>query len=148
MEQKNEAYQRLIKSGVRPSVQRYAIMNYLLMHPIHPTVDKVYQDLCDQIPTLSRTTVYNTLRLLAEHNAAQMITIDDHHVCYDGNINPHVHFICKKCGKIIDLFDEKAPHIRKHTTSDGNIVEEEQLYYRGLCAECAAKEKAEHTDEK
>jgi Fur family peroxide stress response transcriptional regulator len=26
---------------------------------------------------------------------------------------------------------------------DGNIVEEEQLYYKGICAECAAKEKAE-----
>ncbi|MFA6727906.1 MAG: Fur family transcriptional regulator [Prevotella sp.] len=146
MEQKNEAYQRLIKSGVRPSVQRYAIMNYLLTHPIHPTVDKVYQGLCDQIPTLSRTTVYNTLRLLAEHNAAQMITIDDHHVCYDGNINPHVHFICKKCGKIIDLFDEKAPRIRKHVTIDGNVIEEEQLYYKGLCADCAAKEKAEREE--
>jgi Fur family peroxide stress response transcriptional regulator len=109
MEQKNEAYQRLVKNGVRPSVQRYAIMNYLLTHFDHPTVDEVYQGLCDQIPTLSRTTVYNTLRLLSEHNAAQMITIDDHHVCYDGNINSHVHFICKKCGKIIDLFDEKAP---------------------------------------
>ena len=143
MEQKNEAYQRLVKNGVRPSVQRYAIMNYLLTHFDHPTVDEVYQGLCDQIPTLSRTTVYNTLRLLSEHNAAQMITIDDHHVCYDGNINPHVHFICKKCGKIIDLFDEKAPRVRKQTMIDGNIVEEEQPYYKGICAECAAKEKAE-----
>lgn len=24
-----------------------------------------------------------------------MITIDDHHVCYDGDIHPHVHFFCR-----------------------------------------------------
>ena len=79
-----EAHQRLIDCGVRPSIQRLAIMEYLLTHFTHPTVEDVYQSLCDRIPKLSRTTVYNTLRLFSEHHVAQMITIDDHHVCYDG----------------------------------------------------------------
>lgn len=61
----------------------------------HPTVEDVYAGLCSKMPTLSRTTVYNTLRLLSEHNAARMITIDEHRVCYDGNTGPHVHFYCK-----------------------------------------------------
>lgn len=131
------AYNRLIECDIRPSVQRIAIMDYLLTHPIHPTIDDVYQELYKTIPTLSRTTVYNTLRMMSEKNAAQMITIDEHRVCYDGNTTPHVHFFCKKCGKVIDLFDEKAPKMTKQKVIEGNIVDEQQLYYKGICADCA-----------
>ncbi len=138
-----EAYNRLIERGIRPSLQRLAIMDYLINHPIHPTVDDVYQGLCNKIPTLSRTTVYNTLRMLSEEQAAQMITIDDHRVCYDGNINNHIHFYCKKCGKVIDLFEEQAPQFEEDKMVGGNIVQEEQLYYKGICAECAKKMKAD-----
>ena len=135
-----EAYNRLQETGIRPSKQRLAIMDWLINHPIHPTVEDVYQGLYKQIPTLSRTTVYNTLRMLSEKGAAQMITIDEHRVCYDGNTTPHVHFYCKKCGKVFDLFDEKAPTLKKPRVIDGNIVDEQQLYYKGVCAECASKD--------
>ena len=132
-----EAYNRLIACNIRPSVQRIAIMDYLMNHPIHPTIEDVYNGLCKQIPKLSKTTVYNTLRMLSEKKAAQMITIDDHRVCYDGNTKPHVHFFCKKCGKVLDLWDEQAPLMENSKVIDGNIVDEAQLYYRGICAECA-----------
>lgn len=136
---KSEAYTRLRERGIRPSMQRLAIMDYLINHPIHPTIDDVYQALSNKVPTLSRTTVYNTLRMLSENQAAQMITIDEHRVCYDGNVESHVHFYCKKCGKIIDLFGEQAPKLEGEKTVEGNIIQEEQLYYKGICAKCAKK---------
>ena len=89
---RQEAYDRLVECGLRPSVQRLAIMEFLQTHRTHPTVEDVFQGIVSEIPTLSRTTVYNTLRLLSEHRAAQMITIDDHRVCYDGDVHPPVHF--------------------------------------------------------
>ena len=134
-----EAYQRLVEKGIRPSLQRIAIMDWLIKHPTHPTIEDVYKGLTESIPTLSKTTVYNTLRMLSEHNAAQMITIDEHRVCYDGNINSHVHFYCRNCGKVIDFFGEPAPTVEPGKEIEGNIVLEEQLYYRGICAECAKK---------
>jgi len=137
MNPEEEAYTRLTSKGIRPSIQRMAIMEYLITHHTHPTIEDVYRDLVTRIPKLSHTTVYTTLRMLAEHHVAQMITIDEHHVCYDGIITPHVHFYCTKCGKVIDLMHEKAPHIRQRKVVDGNIVTEEQLYYKGTCAECA-----------
>ena len=76
-----EAIASLAECGVKPSVQRIAIMHYLLTHYTQPTVDDVYRGLSGKMPTLSRTTVYKTLRLLSENNAAQMITIDEHRVC-------------------------------------------------------------------
>ncbi|KXB82118.1 transcriptional regulator, Fur family [Prevotella sp. DNF00663] len=131
------AYHKLVERGIRPSAQRLAIMDYLLTHFTHPTVEDVYQGLHDEIPTLSRTTVYNTLHLLAERNAVQMITIDDRQACYDGNTAPHVHFFCKKCGKIVDLMDEDVPTFKLPKTVHGHVVDEVQLYYKGICSECA-----------
>lgn len=130
------ALQQLTEHGVKPSAQRIAIMHYLMTHFTHPTVEDVYQGLSPDMPTLSRTTVYNTLRLLSEQKAAQMLTIDDHHVCYDGNTAPHVHFICRKCGRVIDLMGEQAPSMAVTREVEGNVVDEAQLYYKGICADC------------
>ena len=52
-----EALDTLQNYGIHPSVQRIAIMDYLLKNHTHPTVDEVYVALCKVIPTLSKTTV-------------------------------------------------------------------------------------------
>jgi len=132
----NEAYERLTEHGIKPSVQRIEIMKYLMTHRMHPTVEDVYLGLCKKIPTLSRTTVYNTLRMFAEHNAAQMLTIDERRVCYDDDTSPHVHFFCRHCGKVIDLMNIDAPDTNAVRMIDGNIIDEAHLYYKGICAEC------------
>lgn len=129
------AYNALVEHGIKPSVQRLAIMDYLLTHYTHPTVEEVFLALRGDIPTLSRTTVYKTLRMLSEHKAAQMITIDDHRVCYDGDTTPHVHFFCKHCGKVYDLFSEEAP-MPSSKVINGHLVDESQLYYKGVCNTC------------
>ena len=133
------ATKRLLECGIKPSVQRVEIMNYLMTHFTHPTVEEVYSSLCHKIQTLSRTTVYNTLRLFSEHKAALMITIDEHRVCYDGDTHPHVHFYCKECGKVIDFMDESAPVMSGNLEIEGNLIDEMQLYYKGVCADCRKK---------
>lgn len=133
-----EAYRRLEECGLRPSVQRMMILEYLLSHLTHPTVEEVYAGLAKRMPTLSRTTVYNTLRLFSEHNVAQMITIDEHRVCYDSTTAPHAHFYCKRCSKIYDIADAAVPPLPAGGSIDGNAVDEVQLYYKGVCSGCAA----------
>lgn len=133
---RKKAIERLVECGVKPSVQRIEIMSYLMTHFTHPTVEEVYKALCPKIKTLSRTTVYNTLRLFSERKAALMITIDEHRVCYDGDTHPHVHFYCKECGRVIDFMDEPAPVMTRQREIQGNLVDEMQLYYKGVCGEC------------
>lgn len=135
----NEAIDRLKTHGIKTSVQRVEILHYLMEHPIHPTVDDVYKSLLPYIPTLSRTTVYNTLRMFSEHNVAQMITIDEHRVCYDGNMSLHAHFICKQCRKVYDIFDEVSEVISRRELA-GHHIDDVQLYYKGICKECLSKQ--------
>lgn len=131
-----DVYHKLLENGIRPSAQRLAIMNYLLTHFTHPTVDEVYKGLCNEIKTLSRTTVYNTLRMFAEKNLAQMITINEHHVCYDGCISPHKHFYCNRCAHVFDIFDDTSAELPQTMNIDGHQVLETQVYYRGICKNC------------
>ena len=56
----------LLSHGIKPSVHRVAVMNFLLNNRIHPTVDTIYAALAPSIRTLSKTTVYNSLKLFVE----------------------------------------------------------------------------------
>ena len=72
-----KSYDRLLKYSIKPSMQRIAIMEYLMEHRTHPSADEIYTALSPSMPTLSKTTVYNTLKLFSEQGAALMLTIDE-----------------------------------------------------------------------
>ena len=67
----------LLNYQIKPSMQRLAIMEYLLANRIHPTAEDVYHALYPKIPTLSKTTVYNTLNLFVAQGALRMLVIDE-----------------------------------------------------------------------
>ena len=131
-----KTYDYLLSFNVKPSVQRLAIMDYLLTHRTHPSIEEIYLALCDDIPTLSKTTVYNTLKLFVEHGAAQMLTIDERNVCYDGDISFHSHFLCKQCNKIYDIPATSADEKIREMSDDGFEVSEIHQYYKGICPTC------------
>ena len=123
---------RLEECGIKPSLQRLAVMEYLMTHHTHPTVDMIFNDLYPNIPTLSKTTVYNTVKLLAEHNAVSTVNIDEKNVRYDGDISKHAHLRCTNCGCIYDVpvSDFSISHLEDFT------VTEVHIYYKGLCNKC------------
>ena len=129
------AYEYLLSYHIKPSVQRIAIMDYLLNHKTHPCIDEIYTALCKEIPTLSKTTVYNTLKLFVEHGAAKMLTIDEKNACFDGDVHPHAHFQCKVCNKIYDVEIPQNLSEAEPFRKEGFIVEEVHQYYKGVCHE-------------
>ena len=135
-----KGYDYLVSYNIKPSVQRIAIMDYLLSRKTHPSIDEIYMALCKQIPTLSKTTVYNTLKLFVEHGAAQMLTIDERNACFDGDTSPHAHFLCKQCGHIFDLPYAREEQQLEPIDMNGFRVEEVHQYYKGVCPACASKE--------
>lgn len=134
------AVERLSDYGIKPSVQRIAIMEYLMTHRTHPTADEVYMALCYSIPTLSKTTVYNTLKLFVDQQAALMLTIDDKLVRFDGDTSLHSHFLCRRCGRVHDLPYSGKKREARELQIEGHAVEEIHHYYKGICRECKEKE--------
>lgn len=131
----------LIEHGIRPSTQRVAVMDFLLNNRIHPNVEQIYAALSPEMPTLSKTTVYNTLKILESRGAIVCIDID--HSCerYDADTSIHGHSLCRVCGTVSDVWVKDARFAAKNAP-DGMKIDSIQLLYKGVCAECAAKEKA------
>ena len=63
----------------------------------------IYCDLSNDIPTLSKTTVYNTLKLFVENGITSTLTIEENEVRYDAIMTEHAHFKCDGCGTIYDI---------------------------------------------
>ncbi|MCP3893830.1 MAG: transcriptional repressor [Bacteroides sp.] len=117
-------------------MQRMAIMDYLVEHRTHPSADEIYTALSPVMPTLSRTTVHNTLRLFAEQGAALMLTIDERNTNFDADTSAHAHFLCKECGKIYDLKSKLDTKVTEEFQSEGNEITEMHYYYKGICKNC------------
>ncbi|MCD7899084.1 MAG: transcriptional repressor [Bacteroides sp.] len=134
-----EIHNYLAKHNVKPTMQRVVIMKYLMEHRTHPTIDEIFSDLVSSVPTLSKTTVYNTLKLLYEKNAVLSLTIDEKNVRYDAYTDAHGHFKCKKCGRIydIDIDESMIPPFKNPSKFK---LEETQVYFIGECDKCNLKD--------
>lgn len=130
------AYNYLLQHEVKPSVQRLAIITYLHEHRTHPTVDDIYAGLIEQMPTLSKTTVYNTLNLFYQQGAVLALTIDEKNVRYDIDTSDHAHFKCLQCGQVFDV-PAIVNSITTMASEHGFIITEKHLYLKGYCSTCS-----------
>ena len=134
-----KACEHLTAHGINLSAQRIAVMQYLREHHTHPTADVIHSALVRKLPTLSKTTVYNTLRLFVEHGAATMLTIDERSANFDYRTDPHAHFLCTQCGHIYDLPEDHERLLSCTNLKTGMKAESAALYLRGCCHRCNAQ---------
>ncbi len=122
----------LTQRDIRPSLTRVLIFDYLREHRTHPTVDEIYSALSSRVPTLSKTTVYNTVKLLTAAGLIKMITIEEQQARFDACTDLHGHFLCSACGHVYDfdtsLAEQKIP--------EGFSVDTTEVYCTGLCQHC------------
>lgn len=121
--------------GIKPSVQRTAILGYLMSHRTHPTADEIYRALQPDMPTLSRSTVYNTLWRMAEAGAIDALGIDRTNARFDYSSHPHAHLLCNRCGAIIDTDLPRLDNAIQ--VPEGAIIDGMTVTYHGLCPVCA-----------
>lgn len=132
-----EAKKYLLRKEVNPSYQRLKILEYLIKSHSHPTADTIYVDLIKEIPTLSKTTVYNTLNLFQERRIVLGLTIEENEIRYDSITKPHGHFKCTCCGAVFDISVE-CPCLTDDTVCEHKITER-HLYLKGTCKNCLKK---------
>ena len=129
----------LKKNDLKITPQRIEIIQYIDKHRNHPTVEEIYSSLKQKNPSLSKTTVYNSVETLKKYGIIQSINITGSEVRYDYRNDMHHHFICKICKDIIDI-DIQCPN-QQTTLVEGHRVDEVQGYFIGICKKCLKKEK-------
>lgn len=125
----------LKKNNIRLSHQRLKVLEFLVLNQCHPTVDQIYNGLHHEVPTLSKTTVYNTLNSLVDANLVRVINIEDNETRYDINMFDHGHFKCQQCKEIYDfginMDSIGADDLKGFKTTDKNV------YFKGICPKCS-----------
>ena len=136
---------QLKSKEIRPSYQRIKVLEY--MHQKkggHPTVDEIFRALLPDIPSLSKVTIYNTLRTLVEVGLVRVVDIDDSEKRYDITLNNHGHFQCEVCGSIYN-FQVNIDQVPIEGLSQFEITQKD-VYFKGLCPNCLSQSKSSKTE--
>ncbi|PWG00100.1 Fur family transcriptional regulator [Levilactobacillus bambusae] len=128
---------------VRVTAQRRVILNYLMTHHNHPSVEMIATDFQRAGLNLSVATLYNTLNLFVDLGIVIELP-SDNGVHYDYFGRPHYHVICENCGKITDVFSPRFPEIERDLEEEaaretGYEISGSHVEVYGLCPDCQAK---------
>ena len=136
MELFDKAMKRLQELDIKPSYQRVKVLEYLMKDDSHPTADEIYQSLHKETPTLSKATVYNTLRLFEQKKLVSTMSADRVETRYDLLMEDHGHFVCHQCEKIFNF-----PYEFKNQYRDleGFEIATEEIVVKGICKDCLKK---------
>ena len=119
---------------MRSSKQRDAVLQVVKDACDHPTADVIYQRVKLQIPNISLGTVYRNLGQLTEEGLITVVESSDTKVHYEGNLTDHIHFLCKGCHEITDIFC--TPQVPPELKNMNLQVESQKTVYYGVCNTC------------
>lgn len=120
----------------RYSKQRELILSNLKNRYDHPTAEMIYQDLKTNHPQLSLGTVYRNLNQLYEAKLINKIDIGNPMVHYDGKTDPHMHFICQQCAKIIDIDINENIVLQQFQKNLHHQIKTIHIQMTGVCQDC------------
>lgn len=133
----------LRRADIVTTRQRVGLLEMLLRRTDHPDAETLLAEARDGMPSLSVDTVYRTLNLFSEAGVIQRMAVPTRRARFDGNTDPHDHFLCSDCETIQDI-----PRPSKRTAaipaqaSACGIVSDVQTVYVGVCRRCAAQHRS------
>jgi Fur family transcriptional regulator, stress-responsive regulator len=129
-------------NGVQATAQRLAVLRAVSNQP-HITADGVVAIATEEIGTISRQAVYDTLSLLTEKGLIRRIQPVGSPALYEDRINDnHHHLICRSCAMVVDV-DCAVGQTPCLTAADGMgfEIDEAEVAYWGLCPSCQKSSK-------
>ena len=119
---------------MRSSRQRDAVLEVLRNSCDHPTADMIFERVRVDIPNISLGTVYRNLGQLKDNGYITIVESSDTKVHYEGNLDEHIHFLCKKCNNITDVWCQSP--VPTQLAEMGLQVESQKTVYYGICEKC------------
>ena len=127
-----------MEPGSKHFRKRDAILSYLRQTTEHPSAETVYAALKAEIPDLSLGTVYRNISLFKQQGLIVSLGTVNGVERYDGNIDPHVHFVCTGCGNVTDLPGLSVPEELNNAAAKeaDATVDQCHLTFHGRCRTC------------
>jgi Fe2+ or Zn2+ uptake regulation protein len=133
-------YEEMLRAAsLRVTRPRVSVLAAVHAHP-HADTDTVLAAARADLGAVSHQAVYDVLRVLSDHGLVRRIQPPGSVARYEARVGDnHHHLVCRRCGTIADV-DCAVGETPCLTASDdhGFVIDEAEVVYRGLCAECAA----------
>ena len=119
--------------------KRDAILACVRATDVHPSADWVYAQIKPRFPDISLGTVYRNLALFKNQGLIASLGTVNGIERFDGNTEPHVHFICTRCDAVKDLPQLQVPQdlCSQAAAETGGQVNTCCLSFTGLCNRCS-----------
>ncbi len=132
-------HQHLRNVGLKHTGQRDTILRTFLSAREHLTTDELYRRVRRKDARIGFTTVYRTLKLLAECGLAGEVEFQDGIARYEPQYNrrSHHHMVCTECGASVEFFSPEIDEIEQAICSKHHYVPTRhtfQIY--GVCEGC------------
>ena len=138
--EKKERLKSFMKQkGFKSTKQRDIIANEFLKVDEHLTAEELYKRVSKRHKNIGFTTVYRTLKLLAESGLATERIFADHLTRYEpvSAEEHHDHLICLTCGSITEFENPKLERMQEKIASDfGFSIVDHKMEFYGYCREC------------
>ena len=111
--------QQLHLHGLKPTHQRVRVAEILMAAPTHMTAEQILAAIRKGGERVSKATVYNTLKVLAQRGLVRQIHLDPERSVYDSTIAPHHHFHDLETGELKDIDPNDIAFSRFPTLPEG-----------------------------
>ena len=106
----------------------------------HPFAHEIYRRVHKRLPRISLATVYRNLHSLVEEGKIRALLLDGQGARFDLETSQHDHFVCERCGRVVDLFLRRArQRDLRSLAKQGYVVATHSLTVHGICQVCAAR---------
>ena len=121
--------------------KRNAILACVKCTDTHPSADWVYAQLKPEYPDISLGTVYRNLSLFKQQGLIASLGTVSGVERFDGNTDPHVHFICTTCDSVTDLPQMAVPEsLSSMAAAQADAkINACHLSFTGVCNRCQSK---------
>lgn len=132
---------KLKEYGIKPTPQRVLVYEFMLQNEgKHLSAEYINNNISKDICDFSRATVYNTLNIFSEKGLVKKIKHEKtNELLFDINLKPHIHYICKKCGKLEDLdcnYSCILNALEKSNIPFNKDEDELEICIKGYCRNC------------
>ncbi len=122
---------------MRITNQREIILEELKRLKTHPTADELYEVVKKRLPRISIATVYRNLERLSEAGIIHKLEYGGRQKRFDGDVRPHSHVFCVRCGRISDVDTVDGLNVREMVLDPkGFWIKEGSLQFQGVCPVC------------
>ncbi|MEZ4215008.1 MAG: transcriptional repressor [Myxococcota bacterium] len=129
----------LEEHNLKHTRQRDVILDAFLASKGHVTSEELYQRVREEHPNIGYTTVYRTMKLLADAGVAQERQFGDGLTRYEVEQEHHDHLVCLGCGRIVEFECEEIEAAQAEIAERYRfrlVRHRHELY--GYCASCGS----------